>query len=125
MRSSLRAVVFLLSCGLSLVSAWAQVSPCPLRPPAGSPINNPPDLYSQNGTLSLDLALKNGADSNGFMHYCYVYLYQGKQIEAPTLRLNPGDQLVLNLTDSISAPFDRKPMTHMHGTMKACRRKGF
>ena len=107
-----------------MVSAWAQVSPCPLRPPAGSQINNPLDLYSQNGTLSLDLALKNGADSNGFMHYCYVYLYQGKQIEAPTLRLNPGDQLVLNLTDSISAPFDRKPMTHMHGTMKAAGAKG-
>jgi FtsP/CotA-like multicopper oxidase with cupredoxin domain len=124
MRSSLRAVVFLLSCGLSLVSAWAQVSPCPLRPPAGSPINNPPDLYSQNGSLSLDLALKNGADSNGFMHYCYVYLYQGKQIEAPTLRLNPGDQLVLNLTDSISAPFDRKPMIHVHGTMTAAGVKG-
>ena len=43
------------------------------------------------------------------MHYCYVYLYQGQQVEAPTLRLNPGDQLVLNLTDNIQAPYDKIP----------------
>ena len=54
------------------------------------------------------------------MHYCYVYMYQGQPIEAPTLRLNPGDQLVLNLTDNLQAPFDRKtkhPVKHMTMTM--------
>ena len=41
------------------------------------------------------------------MHYCYNYLYQGQIIEAPTLRLNPGDQLILNLIDNIQAPYYR------------------
>jgi len=118
MRSLHRAVLLVVMCGVFQVCAWAQPGVCPLRPQPGSIISNPLDLYSQNGTLSLDLQLKNAADSNGFMHYCYVYMYQGKQVEAPTLRLFPGDQLVLNLTDSIKAPYDRKQTGHMHGAMK-------
>jgi len=122
MRSLLQAVLLILIFGVS--SAWAQISPCPLRPAPGSPIVNPLNLYSQNGSLTLDLTLKNGTDAYGFMHYCYIYMYQGQLVEAPTLRLNPGDQLVLNLTDSISAPFNLKPKAHMHGAMKASGTKG-
>ena len=44
--------------------------------------------------------------TDGYMHYCYVYMYQGQPVEAPTLRLNPGDQLNLNLTNNIQAPYD-------------------
>ena len=40
------------------------------------------------------LALQNAIDNEGYMHYCYVYMNQGQAIEAPTLRLNPGDQLL-------------------------------
>ena len=63
--------------------------------------------YSQNGTLTVNLLMQNVTDVEGFMHYCYIYMYQGQQIEAPTLRLNPGDTLVLNLTNNLEAPFDR------------------
>ena len=66
------------------------------------------DLYSQNGTLTVNLTLQNQLFLDGFMHYCYIYTYQGQPIEAPTLRLNPGEQLVLNLTNNIQAPFDRQ-----------------
>ena len=124
MRSLLHKLLFVLFSGVLTVNVCAQLSPCPLRPPAGSQIVNPFDLYSQNGTLTLDLTLKNGTDSNGFSHYCYIYQYQGKQIEAPTLRLNPGDQLILNLTDSISSSMLRKNMAHMHGAMKMSGTKG-
>ena len=75
---------------------------CPARPAPGTPINNPVDLYSQNGALTLDLSLKSEVGSSGFTHYCYVYLQNGNPIEAPTLRLNPGDQLVLNFTNNIT-----------------------
>jgi len=115
-RSLLQALSLFLLFG---VAASAQLSPCPLRPAPGSPVVNPLNLYSQNGTLKLDLTLKNGTDLYGFMHYCYIYMYQGQQVEAPTLRLNPGDQLILNLTDSISAPYGPKHTPHMHGATKS------
>lgn len=114
MRAMFRVVLLVLLCGVCLVSASAQLPICPDRPTPGSPIYNPLDLYSQNGTLTVDLTLQNAVDSNGFMHYCYIYMYQGQRIEAPTLRLNPGDRLILNLTDSISAPFGvKKEMSHL------------
>jgi hypothetical protein len=118
MRAMFRTSLLVVLCGISLVSASAQLPVCPDRPIQGSPVNNPVDLYSQNGVLTVDLLLQNMIDGAGFMHYCYIYMNQGQQIEAPTLRLNPGDQLVMNLTNNIQAPYDRqgnkeKPM-HMH-----------
>jgi len=101
---------------MSLAAASAQAPICPLRPIPGDPIYNPLDLYSQNGVLTVNLKLQNAVDINGFMHYCYVYMNQGQQIEAPTLRLNPGDTLVMNLTNNLQAPYGpvkTKPM-QMH-----------
>lgn len=95
----------MLVCGLSLVVASAQAPICPDRPLPGAPIVNPLDLYSQNGVLTVNLLLQNQVDGAGFMHYCYIYMYQGQPIEAPTLRLNPGDTLVMNLTNNIQAPY--------------------
>jgi len=116
MRGLLKLNLVLLMSGIFFPAASAQQL-CPPRPQPGSLVVNPLDLYSQNGTLNLNLTLQNQMGSDGFMHYCYVYLYQGQQVEAPTLRLNPGDQLVLNLTDNIQAPYDkfpRKSQMHMH-----------
>ena len=96
-------------CGFALVSASAQAPICPPRPSPGSVVVNPLDLYTNNGVLNVDLTLQNAVGSDGFMHYCYVYIYQGQQVEAPTLRLNPGDQLILSLTNNIQAPYDRYP----------------
>jgi FtsP/CotA-like multicopper oxidase with cupredoxin domain len=108
-------LVFL--CGIALVSASAQLPSCPERPLPGAPLVSPVDLYSQNGTLTVNFTMKNALDGNQFMHYCYGYLYNGQLIEAPTLHVNPGDTLVINLTNQLQAPFDRdsktKPM-HMH-----------
>ena len=104
----MRAIIKLISCSLLLGASLASAQTiCPLRPSPGTPVENPLDLYSQNGTLTLDLLLQNQKENDGYMHYCYVYLYNGTAIEAPTLRLNPGDHLVLNLTDNIQAPYDR------------------
>jgi len=110
-----KSMWLVLMCAVAL-GASAQTI-CPPRPLPGSLVVNPLDLFSQNGTLNVDLTLQNQFGSDGFEHYCYVYIYQGQQVEAPTLRLNPGDQLVLNLTDNIQAPFDRYPrktQMHMH-----------
>jgi FtsP/CotA-like multicopper oxidase with cupredoxin domain len=55
------------------------------------------------------------------MHYCYIYMNGNQQIEAPTLRLNPGDTLVMNLTNNLQAPFSpaksrQAAMHQMHMT---------
>jgi FtsP/CotA-like multicopper oxidase with cupredoxin domain len=126
MRAMFRTFLLVAICGASLLAASAQEI-CPDRPLPGSLVTNPLDLYSQNGVLTLNLLLQNATDVNGFMHYCYIYMYQGQQIEAPTLRLNPGDQLIMNLTNNIQAPYDRngkKKTGHMmkmnmHGAHQA------
>jgi len=49
------------------------------------------------GVLALDPALHDGVGSDGFGPvHCYGYMYNRRPLEAPTLRLNPGDTLALN-----------------------------
>lgn len=86
----------------SCVAAWAQLPECPLRPSPGSVVQDAISLNSQNAALTLGLTLRNAADPAGFMHYCFDYTTSTGMIEAPTLRLNPGDTLTLNLTDSLN-----------------------
>lgn len=102
----------------AFVTASAQLPTCPLRPNPGSVVLDQLSLNSQNGSLSLGLTLKNAADAYGYMHYCYNYQTPTGLIEAPTLRLNPGDTLTLDLTDQLNvvvpAGADVKhPMSHM------------
>jgi FtsP/CotA-like multicopper oxidase with cupredoxin domain len=105
MRVMMRLMFLLFMTAVAVGSASAQGPMCPLRPQPGTLVTNPLDLYSADGVLNVDLTLQNQFGSDGFEHYCYVYLYQGQPVEAPTLRLNPGDQLEVNLTNNIQAPF--------------------
>lgn len=88
--------------GLAFVTATAQLPTCPLRPSMGSIVLDPLSLSSQNGALSLALTLKNAPDSFGYMHYCFNYSTATGDVEAPTLRLNPGDSLTLDLTNQLN-----------------------
>jgi FtsP/CotA-like multicopper oxidase with cupredoxin domain len=90
--------------GLALVTASAQVGNCPSRPDPGTTIVNPLDLYSQNQVLTLSLDLNNGVDAYGYTHDCFNYDTGSGTIEAPTLRLNPGDTLNLTLSNDLSLP---------------------
>lgn len=113
----MKSMLLVVICAIALTSAWAQPPVCPQRPLPGSLVANPVDLFSQGGSLTVNMTLQNQQGSDGFMHYCYSYMYQGQQIEAPTLRLNPGDNLILNLTNNIQAPYDKYPpkmQMHMH-----------
>src|SRR5271154_2835531 len=85
------------------VSAQAQKSSseaCP-RPAAGSTVADPEDLRSQNGVLKVALSYRNYLGEDGHMRYCYV---SKDGSEAPTLRLNPGDLLILKLKNDLSFP---------------------
>jgi FtsP/CotA-like multicopper oxidase with cupredoxin domain len=70
---------------------------CP-RPTAGSPVPEPRELRSVQGRLELDLSIENTKEADGHTRYCY-HLRDGS--EAPTLRLKPGDLLVLKLKNRL------------------------
>ena len=71
--------------------------PCP-RPVPGSAVPEPSDLRSRNGILRVELSVHNYQEPDGSMHLCYL-LADGTQ--APTLRLNPGDLLLLHLKNDM------------------------
>src|SRR5665213_2879973 len=68
------------------------------RPAAGSTITEPENLRSQNGVLKAELSYRNYLAPDGRMRYCYV---SKDGSEAPTLRLNPGDMLILSLKNDL------------------------
>lgn len=88
----------------ALLTASAQLPNCPLRPAPGSVVVDAPSLSSQNGSLQLALTLRNAVDSLGYTHYCFDYATPSGSLEAPTLRLNPGDTLTLDLTNHLNLP---------------------
>jgi FtsP/CotA-like multicopper oxidase with cupredoxin domain len=91
---------------------------CP-RPMPGSAVPEAKDLRSRNGVLKLDLSVHNQSEPDGSVRYCYL-LADGSQ--SPTLRLKPGDLLILNLTNDLTA-LNTKVQTehsaHRHGSPPA------
>lgn len=71
---------------------------CP-RPTAGSSVPEPEDLSSRNGVLSVELTYRTAVEANGSVRYCYIYKDES---EAPTLRVKPGDLLILRLKNEVS-----------------------
>lgn len=69
------------------------------RATVGSVATEPLDLRSKDGILRVSLAVRNSFDSNGHMRYCYV---DDHGHQAPTLRVQPGDTLVVSLKNEIS-----------------------
>jgi FtsP/CotA-like multicopper oxidase with cupredoxin domain len=68
------------------------------RPSVGAVVPEPEDLRSQNGVLKIELTVQNFTDSNGSTRYCYI---SSDGSLSPTLRLNPGDLLILNLKNHL------------------------
>jgi FtsP/CotA-like multicopper oxidase with cupredoxin domain len=87
---------------------------CP-RPAAGSAVAEPHDLRSRDGKLEVALTVRNVKEADGTLRYCYL-LPDGS--EAPTLRVHPGDLLVLKLKNALSDLGDgaaAAPAHHQHG----------
>src|SRR5579863_7066100 len=108
---------FLVLCLCAAAPAFAQ-SAMPetcSRPAIGSTVPEPPELRSQGGVLRVDLTLRNGPAANGQMRYCYV---AADGTVSPTLRLQPGDLLILHLKNALTT--QAKPTdTHQHTTASA------
>ena len=71
---------------------------CP-RPDPGSALPEPVELHSEHGVLKLDLTIQNYLQKDGTTRYCYQ-LPDGAQ--SPTLRLHPGDELILHLKNNLT-----------------------
>jgi FtsP/CotA-like multicopper oxidase with cupredoxin domain len=86
--------------------------PC-VRAAPGSPVPEPRDLRSDHGVLKVDLSVHDFQETDGKTRYCYV-MPDGSV--APTLRLHPGDLLVLHLKNELvdTDPAQAKTPAHMH-----------
>jgi FtsP/CotA-like multicopper oxidase with cupredoxin domain len=115
----LKTLILILSacvCFMSHTGLYAQGSAerCP-RPSEGSVVAEPEDLRSQNGVLKADLTIRDAKQSDGSTRYCYI---DANGREAPNLRVNPGDLVILNLKNELT---ESDPSTapaapnHMHG----------
>jgi FtsP/CotA-like multicopper oxidase with cupredoxin domain len=97
MRTITRWLLAALTCGF----AWGAAAQCPSRPASGTVVQDALSIYPQNGVLNAGLDMGYSVDTYGYSHYCYKYETSTGTVESPTLRLNPGDQLILGVQDSI------------------------
>jgi FtsP/CotA-like multicopper oxidase with cupredoxin domain len=67
---------------------------------AGAATTAPPELQSQNGVLEVTFKFLAATDSQGLVRYCYV---TDTGLQAPTLRVNPGDQLIIHFQNDLPA----------------------
>ncbi|MGA2653088.1 MAG: multicopper oxidase domain-containing protein [Terracidiphilus sp.] len=74
-------------------------NPCP-RFAAGSPVLNPVALFSSHGILSVNFSYQTTTDANGRTLYCFM---TPSGLENPTLHVNPGDHLVITITNNTPA----------------------
>lgn len=70
------------------------------RAAEGSIVSDPEELHSENGVLKVDLLFRDSPDPGGSMRYCYI-ARDGSQ--APTLRVHPGDLVILTLKNELNA----------------------
>jgi FtsP/CotA-like multicopper oxidase with cupredoxin domain len=77
-----------------------------LRYTTGSTVADPVVLQSQGGVLTVTMSFNTVTDSQGLVRYCYV---TNSGLEAPTLVVNPGDQLIIHFTNNLPVPAGLTP----------------
>lgn len=112
MRSFLAVLIIAL---LSATAAEADGGVCP-RPAAGSAVERPADLTSKNGVLKLKFNYFTSVDDAGRTLFCFVTPHGD---ESPTLHVNPGDTIKLNLTNAVPAA-PGAPAETMSNTADTC-----
>jgi FtsP/CotA-like multicopper oxidase with cupredoxin domain len=97
--------------------AQSAAEPC-LRPGEGSLVTEPEDLRSHNGELKVELTARNSRQSDGSTRYCFI---DEKGTESPTLRVYPGDLVILTLKNDLTdfhAAAAENSHEHMHMEME-------
>jgi len=102
-------------------SAAVQANPfvCP-RPAPGDLASQPGELHIANGVLRVELSLYGGVDIQGSKVFCYL---TATGMQSPTLRVRPGDELILMLKNQLSPSFGRAHV-HSQGLQPVCAGDG-
>ena len=75
------------------------------RPPAGSEVSEPQELFSRAGELTVDLNYVSSVDQAGRKLFCFV---TPSGLESPTLHVRPGDMLNIRLRNLVEpSPSDK------------------
>ena len=75
-------------------------------------VSEPEDLRSHAGVLKVDLTVHNYTTPEGSTRYCYI---DANGSQSPTLRVNPGDLVILNLkNDLVDLHADGAAANHAH-----------
>ena len=93
----LALVTFCVCLSYRHLSAQSANEICP-RPAVGSIVPEPEDLRSRNGVLEAELTIRNAANADGSVRYCYT---DAEGQESPNLRVSPGDQVILHLKNEL------------------------
>ena len=93
------AMFALLACTLAPTFALADGGVCP-RPAAQSEVMQPPDIYSVNGQINIQMNYLTSVDDAGRTLFCFVTT---DGLESPTLHVNPGDTIKIRLTNMVPA----------------------
>jgi FtsP/CotA-like multicopper oxidase with cupredoxin domain len=111
--SRMQAIPWLLLALCVPHAVWAQSASADActRPSPGDTVHDPPELRSANGLLQAKLIYRNSADVHGQMKYCYI---DDTGHEAPTLRVRPGDRVVLTLKNEVTLPAEPMSMKSSH-----------
>ena len=104
----------LLLFALTLIAAATQAAADPVcpRPAAGGVLSDAPERRSHDGVLELTLTERNAPGTDGTMRYCFV---DEAGNESPTLRVNPGDELIIHLVNGLEADPGLPAPGHGHG----------
>jgi FtsP/CotA-like multicopper oxidase with cupredoxin domain len=96
-----------------LCAQEAPQASCP-RPSPGAAVPEPADLRSHDGVLKVDLTVRSFTAPDGSKRFCY---FDAAGNQSPTLRLSPGDLLILNLKNDLLDSSDAYPaasQSHSH-----------
>jgi FtsP/CotA-like multicopper oxidase with cupredoxin domain len=85
--------------GLTPSNALADGGVCP-RPAAQSEVMQPPDIYSVNSQIDIQMNYFTSVDDAGRTLFCFV---TSDGLESPTLHVNPGDTIRIRLTNTVPA----------------------
>jgi FtsP/CotA-like multicopper oxidase with cupredoxin domain len=95
---------------LAGAASGQQAAVCP-RPDPGAAVGGPAELRSLRGSLRVDFSLRTTVDVYGLTLYCYV---AGDGVQSPTLRVRPGDEIVLNLKNELPVSKGDGAAVHTH-----------
>jgi FtsP/CotA-like multicopper oxidase with cupredoxin domain len=105
---------------LSHAALYAQAAQEVCRRPApGGVVPESADLRSHNGVLKVELTAYNAKQSDGSTRYCFI---DANGAESPTLRVNPGDLVILSLRNDLT-PLTSDSATSAHPSMRMDRGK--